>query len=287
MHLEGLYDEKTGTITYVVLDKVTMACALIDSVLDFEMRSGRTATRNADKAIALIEKLGGSLQWILETHIHADHLTAAPYIKEKLGGAVAVGSGITQVQRNFSRVFSLSEAECSGARFDKLFEDGEEFSIGTLKGRVLHTPGHTPACVTYVVHDDAEQVAFVGDALFMPDFGTARCDFPGGSASQLYGSIQKILALPPQTLICTGHDYQPNGRELRYQCSVEEQRQKNVHVGGARSEMEFVAMRNERDSGLALPELLIPSVQVNMRAGEVAATGCDGIKYIQVPLNVL
>lgn len=288
LHVEGFFDTATSTVSYLVLDPATRACALIDSVLDYDPKSGRTSTASADHLIARVAELGASVEWILETHVHADHLTAAPYLKDKLGGKIGIGQHITTVQRVFGGLFNV-EAEMArdGSQFDHLFADNEEFHIGTLSCRAMHTPGHTPACMTYLISNDSQSAAFVGDTLFMPDFGTARCDFPGGDARTLFRSINRVLSLPEDTLLYMCHDYQPGGRELRYISSVGEERQSNIHVRNGISEEEFVSMRSRRDATLDMPVLLLPSVQVNMRAGHLPPAEANGTRYIKIPLNAV
>lgn len=288
MNIEGFFDEATSTISYIVLDSESMRCAVIDSVLDYDPKAGRTATRGADRLIARIRELGATLEWILETHVHADHLSAAPYLQAQLGGKLAIGGHITTVQKVFGKLFNAgTDFARDGSQFNRLFDDGESFSIGTLECRATHTPGHTPACMTYIVSDATESAAFVGDTLFMPDYGTARCDFPGGDARTLYRSIRKVLSLPPQTRLYLCHDYRPGGRELAYVTTVAEQRASNVHVRDGISEDEFASMRNERDATLEMPVLILPSVQVNMRAGELPPAEGNGVRYIKIPLNQL
>ncbi|MGM0704189.1 MAG: MBL fold metallo-hydrolase [Pseudomonadota bacterium] len=277
------FDEPTNTFSYVVRDPDSRACAILDSVLDFDYAAGRTDVRSADAIIAFIEREGLSVEWILETHVHADHLSAAPYLHDKLGGKTGIGARIVDVQAIFGKTFNAgTEFARDGSQFDRLFEEGDTFAIGNLEGRVLHTPGHTPACLTYVIGN----AAFVGDTLFMPDYGTARCDFPGGDARTLYRSIQKVLALPEETRLFLCHDYQAPGRETyQHETTVAEQRAHNVHVHDGISEDEFVKMRTERDATLGMPRLIIPSVQVNMRAGEMPPAEDDGQVYLKVPLN--
>ncbi|MEZ5869842.1 MAG: MBL fold metallo-hydrolase [Defluviimonas denitrificans] len=282
--VHGIFDEATNTVTYVVRDPESRACAIIDSVLDFDYASGRTDTRSADRVIDHVRAEGLDPVWILETHVHADHLSAAPYIQERIGGKIGIGEKITVVQDTFGKIFNEgTEFQRDGSQFDRLFREGDTFGIGAL-GRVLHTPGHTPACLTYVIGD----AAFVGDTLFMPDFGTARCDFPGGSAEMLYASIQKILSLPDATRIFVGHDYKPEGRDtFVWETTVAEERAKNVHIGGGRSAAEFVTMREARDKTLGMPKLIIPSLQVNMRAGQMPPKDDQGKTYLKVPVNGL
>jgi len=283
--VHGIFDEATNTVTYVVRDPESRACAIIDSVLDFDYSSGRTDTRSADRVIDHVRAEGLDPVWILETHVHADHLSAAPYIQERIGGKIGIGEKITVVQDTFGKIFNEgTEFQRDGSQFDRLFREGDTFEIGALNGRVLHTPGHTPACLTYVIGD----AAFVGDTLFMPDYGTARCDFPGGSAEMLYASIQKILSLPDATRIFVGHDYKPEGRDtFVWETTVAEERAKNVHIGGGRSAAEFVAMREARDKTLGMPKLIIPSLQVNMRAGQMPPKDDQGKTYLKVPVNGL
>ena len=281
----AFFDEATNTISYVVKDPASDRAAIIDSVLDFDYAAARTDTRSADQIAAFVRERNLTIDWILETHVHADHLSAAPYLQERLGGRIGIGSQITVVQDTFGKVFNEgTEFRRDGSQFDQLFVEGDVFTIGNLTGRVLHTPGHTPACLTYVIGD----AAFVGDTLFMPDYGTARCDFPGGSAEILYGSIQKILALPDETRIFVGHDYLPQGRQdYAWETTVGAQKAHNIHIGGARSQDEFVSMRQARDATLAAPRLIIPSLQVNMRAGQMPPPEDDGNTYFKVPVNRL
>ncbi|WP_404342508.1 MBL fold metallo-hydrolase [Vreelandella aquamarina] len=277
------FDEPTNTFSYVVQDPDSDACAIIDSVLDFDYAAGRTDVRSAEQIIAFVRGKGLKVEWIMETHVHADHLSAAPYLHTKLGGKTGIGAHIVDVQEIFGKAFNAgTEFARDGSQFDALFKEGDTFNIGGLEGRVLHTPGHTPACLTYVVGD----AAFVGDTLFMPDYGTARCDFPGGDARTLYHSIQKVLALPEQTRLFLCHDYKAPGRDsYQHETTVAEQRQANVHVHDGISEEEFVKMRTERDATLGMPRLIIPSVQVNMRAGELPPAEDNGQVYLKVPLN--
>nr|WP_284047756.1 MBL fold metallo-hydrolase [Halomonas gemina] len=277
------FDEPTNTFSYVVRDPDSKACAILDSVLDFDYAAGRTDVRSADEIIAFVRDNGLEVEWILETHVHADHLSAAPYLHEKLGGKTGIGANITVVQDVFGKAFNAgTEFARDGSQFDRLFEEGDTFTIGNLEGHVLHTPGHTPACLTYVVGD----AAFVGDTLFMPDYGTARCDFPGGDARTLYRSIQKVLALPAETRLFLCHDYKaPDREEYQHETSVAEQRAHNVHVHEGVSEEEFVKMRTERDATLDMPRLILPSVQVNMRAGHMPPAEDNGQVYLKVPIN--
>ncbi len=281
----AFFDEPTNTASYVVTDPETKACAVVDSVLDYDAAAGRTSTRSADAIIKYVKDNNLTCEWLLETHVHADHLSAAPYIQRKLGGKLAIGAGITQVQEVFGKVFNAgTEFERDGSQFDRLLNDGDELAIGALSVSIMHTPGHTPACVTYVMGD----AAFVGDTLFMPDFGTARADFPGGDARQLYRSIRKVLALPPQTRLFMCHDYKAPGRdEYAWQTTVAEERANNVHVRDGVSEDEFVALREARDAKLGMPKLIVPSIQVNMRAGRMPEPEDNGVVYLKTPLNQL
>jgi glyoxylase-like metal-dependent hydrolase (beta-lactamase superfamily II) len=288
LQIEGFFDPATWTVSYIVLDTTTKQCALVDSVLDYDPKAGRTGTASADRLIARVGELGARVQWILETHVHADHLSAAPYLKQRLGGRLGIGDRITTVQNVFGKLFNAgSDFARDGSQFDHLFADGETFAIGSLQARALHTPGHTPACMTYVVIDEVETAAFVGDTLFMPDYGTARCDFPGGDARTLYRSINKVLSLPSETRLYMCHDYQPGGREVQFVSTVAEEREKNIHVRNGISEEEFVAMRHARDAALDMPTLILPSVQVNMRAGQLPEPEANGTRYIKIPLNAV
>ncbi|CUI03285.1 MBL fold metallo-hydrolase [Massilia antarctica] len=286
--VEGFFDTSTSTVSYLVLDPATRRCALIDSVLDFDQTSGRTATTLADKLIARVAELDATVEWILETHVHADHLSAAPYLQQRLGGKTGIGRHIAAVQEVFGTLLNTGAGMArDGSQFDHLFADGDTFRIGSLECRALHTPGHTPACLSYVVGSGAQLAAFVGDTLFMPDYGTARCDFPGGDAATLYRSIGKVLALPDDTLLYMCHDYQPGGREVCFVSTVAEERAHNVHVGNGVSEEAFVAMRTRRDATLAMPALILPSVQINMRAGHFPEPEANGQRYLKIPLNAL
>ncbi|WP_432695305.1 MBL fold metallo-hydrolase [Marinobacterium sp. YM272] len=282
--VKAFLDEPTNTFSYVVRDPASNACAIIDSVLDFDYASGRTDVRSADSIIDYIRAEQLQVEWVLETHVHADHLSAAPYLHQALGGKTGIGAKIKVVQETFGKAFNAgTEFARDGSQFDRLFEEGDRFAIGEIEGYVLHTPGHTPACLTYVIGD----AAFVGDTLFMPDYGTARCDFPGGDAKALFRSIQKVLSLPDATRIFLCHDYQAPGRdEYCHETSVAEQRAHNIHVHEGVSEEEFVRMRTERDATLNMPALIIPSVQVNMRAGEMPPAEDNGQVYLKVPLNL-
>lgn len=277
------FDEPTNTFSYVVQDPESSACAIIDSVLDFDYAAGRTDVRSADEIIRYVQSHDLTVEWILETHVHADHLSAAPYLHEQLGGKTGIGDKIVEVQEVFGKAFNAgTEFARDGSQFDRLFKEGDTFSIGSLEARVLHTPGHTPACLTYVIGD----AAFVGDTLFAPDSGTARCDFPGGDAHTLYQSIQKVLALPGETRIFLCHDYKAVGRdEFVHETTVAEQLANNIHVGAGISEQDFVALRSERDATLSMPRLILPSVQVNMRAGAMPAPDDNGQIYLKIPIN--
>ena len=283
--IKTFFDEATFTATHVVWDPETKKAAIVDSVKDYDPKSGRTRTDSADVVIAFLKAQGLAVEWILETHVHADHLTAAPYLKDKVGGKIAIGARINAVQGVFKKIFNAEdEFATDGRQFDRLFEDGETFKIGKLEAKVIHTPGHTPACSTYVIGD----AAFVGDTLFMPDFGTARCDFPGGDARTLYQSIQKILALPPETRIFLCHDYKAPGRdEFSWQTTVADEKAHNIHVHDGIGEDDFVKMRTERDKTLSMPVLILPSVQINMRAGNMPPAEDNGMRYLKIPLDAL
>lgn len=283
--VHAFFDEATNTVTYVVRDPESRSCAIIDSVLDFDHASGRTDTRSADAVIAYVRDQGLHVEWVLETHVHADHLSAAPYLQDHLGGKIGIGEKITVVQDTFGKIFNEGTAfQRDGSQFDRLFRQGDHFEIGGLRAEVLHTPGHTPACLTYVIGD----AAFVGDTLFMPDFGTARCDFPGGSAEDMWHSIQKILALPEPTRIFVAHDYKSEGRDTyAWETTVGAQKRLNKHVGAGHSREDFIRMRTERDAQLAMPKLIIPSLQINMRAGQMPEPEDNGLSYLKLPLNGL
>jgi glyoxylase-like metal-dependent hydrolase (beta-lactamase superfamily II) len=286
LYVEAFFDSATWTISYLVMDRATLHCALIDSVLDYDSTSGRTRTDSADRLIAKVRELNASVEWILETHVHADHLSAATYLQETLGGKVAIGSHIKVVQKVFGALFNAGDDfSRDGKQFDQLLDDGQPFSIGKLQARAMHTPGHTPACMTYIVEAEGQTIAFVGDTLFMPDYGTARCDFPGADARTLFRSIGKILELPEQTRLFMCHDYLPNGRELQVMTTVGEQRASNIHVHQGIDEDAFVAMREARDATLDMPVLMLPSVQVNMRSGRLPEPEANGIRYLKIPLN--
>ncbi len=279
------FHEPTYTACHVVVEPDGKSCAIVDTVLDFDPKSGRTSTAHADRVIDFVRSEGLTVEWLLETHAHADHLTASPYLKEKLGGKVAIGEHIKTVQDVFGGVFNAEpEFRRDGSQFDHLFRDGDVFRIGAMEARVLHTPGHTPACITYVIGD----AAFVGDTMFMPDYGTARCDFPGGDAATLYRSIQKILSLPGETRIFLCHDYKAEGRdEFVWETTVADERARNKHIHDGIDEAAFVKMRTERDATLEMPVLLLPSVQVNMRAGAFPPAEDNGISYLKLPLNAV
>ena len=279
------FDEKTNAACYIVKDPTSTSCAVIDSILDFDLSAGKITTEHADMIISEIQSKGLNLEWIIETHVHADHLSAAPYLASELGGKIAIGSNIDAVQKVFGKIFNAgTEFQMDGSQFDRLFEDGDEFHIGNLSVQVMHTPGHTPACVTYVVGD----AAFIGDTLFMPDFGTARADFPGGSATELYNSILKILSLPEETRLFLCHDYKAPGRDcFAWETTVKVQKESNVHIGGKKTKEEFVEFREKRDSQLSMPKLIIPSIQTNMRAGNLPEPEDNGTQYLKIPINKL
>ena len=282
--VHAFHDEATFTITYVVSDPATGSAAIVDPVLDYDPASGRTSTASADEVIAFVNARELDVLWILETHVHADHLTGAPYLQEKLGGKTAIGDNVSTVQETFKGIFNLKDLSTDGSQFDHRFIDGDSFTIGEIEARVIATPGHTPACITYVIGD----AAFVGDTLFMPDFGTARTDFPGGSAPQLYASIQKILALPDETRLFMCHDYKAPGREeFAWETSVAEQRARNIHINDGISQDDFVRMREERDSQLGMPKLILPSLQVNLRAGDLPEPEDNDIRYLKIPLDAV
>ncbi len=281
--VKAFFDPQTWTYTYVVYESKGSPCIVIDSVLNYDPKSGRTKTHSADEVISFIKDNQLQLEWILETHAHADHLTAAPYIQEKLGGKIAIGDHITTVQKVFKGVFNLDDVAVDGSQFDVLIKEGEPIAFGNLSFKALYVPGHTPACMAYEIGDSI----FVGDTLFMPDVGTARCDFPGGSASNLYRSIQSILKYPPSTKLYMCHDYPPNGRPPEYQSTVADQKKSNIHVHDGVTEEQFVAMRNKRDAGLEMPVLILPSIQVNIRAGHMPKPEGNGTAYLKIPLNAL
>lgn len=284
-HVQAFFDEATFTVSYVVRDPGSPACAIIDSVLDYDPASGRTANTSADAMIAHVREQGLEVAWQLETHAHADHLSAAPYLQDVLGGRLAIGANIVQVQETFGKLFNAGpEFARDGRQFDHLFHDGESFSIGELQGLALHVPGHTPACMAYVIGD----AVFVGDTLFMPDYGTARCDFPGGDAATLYASIQRLLALPDETRVFLCHDYKAPGRDaFAWETSIGAQRHDNVHVHEGVGQAEFVTLRQARDQTLDMPRLILPSVQINMRGGHFPEPEDNGVRYLKIPLNAV
>lgn len=281
--VEAFFDEATNTISYIVKDPASRACAIIDSVMDMDYAAGRITHAHADRMIATIRARGLELDWIIETHVHADHLSAAPYIQRELGGRIGIGHEILTVQDTFGKIFNEgTEFQRDGSQFDRLFHDGDTYQIGQMQAFVMATPGHTPACMTHVIGD----AAFVGDTIFMPDVGSARADFPGGDAGVLYDSIQKLLALPDQMRLFMCHDYGPNGREIRWETTVAQQKADNIHVGAGTSREDFIAMREARDATLDMPRLILPSLQVNMRAGEIPRDD-DGNMMLKLPVNRL
>jgi len=282
--VKTFFDEPTFTFSYVVSDPDTKECAIIDSVLDFDYASGKTDSASADEIIDYIKSEGFSVRWIIDTHVHADHISAAPYLKDKLGGQLSIGENITRIQSVFGKAFNEGESFLrDGSQFDHLFKDGEQFNLGNIEARALHTPGHTPACMSFLIGD----ALFVGDTLFMPDYGTARCDFPGGDARVLFASVQKIFALPDETRMFMCHDYKAPGREhYLNETTVGEERKHNIHVGEGISETEFVSMREARDATLGMPRLILPSVQVNMRAGHMPEPEDNGQRYLKIPINL-
>ena len=280
--VKAFHDEATSTVTYVVSDPATKRAAIIDPVHDFDAASGGISTESADSVVAFVRDQALEIDWILETHVHADHLSGAPYLREHLGGKTAIGANVTAVQEIFKGVFNLEDFATDGSQFDHLFAAGESFSIGEIAAQVIETPGHTPACITYVIGD----AAFVGDTLFMPDFGTARTDFPGGSAAQLYDSIRRILALPDETRLFMCHDYKAPGRDhFAWETSVAEQRTNNIHINDEVSKDAFVEMRESRDKELGMPKLILPSLQVNLRAGRLPPAEDNGTRYLKIPLD--
>ena len=282
--VQPFFDPATWTVTYVVHQEARSECAIIDSVLDYDPKSGRTSTASADRVIAFVRERALRVEWILETHAHADHLSAAPYLKRHLGGRIGIGQNIRGVQAVFKQLFNLEpEFQPDGSQFDHLFEEGETFSVGGLTGKAIHVPGHTPADMAYQFED----VVFVGDTLFMPDVGTARCDFPGGNAHELYHSIRKLLDLPGETRLFMCHDYPPEGRGPAWETTVRDERNRNIHAHDGVTEAQFVAMRQARDATLAMPTLILPSVQVNIRAGELPPPEENGVRYLKIPLNAL
>ncbi len=281
----SFFDPTTNTYSYVVRDPASQTCVIIDSVLDYDPASGRTNTASAEKIVAFVREQQLTVEWLLETHVHADHLSAAPYLKQQLGGKLAIGAQITTVQQVFGEIFNAdAQFATDGSQFDRLLNEGDILSVGELSVQVMHTPGHTPACLSYVIGD----AVFVGDTLFMPDYGTARCDFPGGDAHTLYASIQRLFELPDNTRVFMCHDYKAPGRdEYCNETTVAAERQSNIHVREGISADEFVAMRTERDATLSMPTLILPSVQVNMRAGELPPAEDNGVRYLKIPLNAL
>ena len=283
--VKGFFDDATNTISYVVWDPATNNAAVIDSLLDFDQASGRTKTTSADQLIAFVKAKGLKVEWIIDTHVHADHLTAAPYVKSQLGGRTGIGEHIATVQQVFGKIFNEGQSfHTDGSQFDHLFRDGETYRIGTIEAKAIHTPGHTPACMSHLIGD----AVFVGDTIFMPDFGTARCDFPGGDAGTLYDSIQKLFALPDETRVFLCHDYKAPGRdEYVWETTISAEKKHNKHVKEGTSREEFVKMRTERDATLDMPKLILPSVQINMRAGEMPPPEANGQVYMKLPINAL
>ena len=282
MTVRHFFDAATSTLSYVVSDSATRRCAIIDPVLDLDYASGTLSTQSADALIAYVQAEGLGVDYILETHIHADHLSSAPYIKSKLGGDIAIGGHITTIQNTFGSIFNEDESfRRDGSQFDRILNDGDTFTVGDLQAEAYHVPGHTPACMAYRIED----AVFVGDTLFMPDAGTARCDFPGGDAKALFASCQRLLSLPAETKVYVCHDYQPGGRDMAFVATVEEHKVGNIHVGQGVSESEFVAMRESRDATLAMPTLILPSLQVNMRAGHLPPVDASGRLFLKVPIN--
>ena len=280
----AFFDIPTNTASYVVRDPASKACAVIDSVMDMDYAAGRISYESADEIIAFIRAQGLTLEWLIETHVHADHLSAAPYIQSKLGGKIGIGENIRVVQETFGKVFNEgTEFQRDGSQFDRLFADGDTYQIGSMQAFAMHTPGHTPACMTHVIGD----AAFVGDTLFMPDGGSARADFPGGDARTLYRSIKRVLQLPDAMRVFLCHDYGPNGRDIRWETTIGEERAHNIHVANGVSEDEFVALREARDKTLAMPKLIIPSLQINMKAGQLPTPDESGKRFLKVPLNGL
>ncbi len=281
--IHAFYDAATHTVSHVLADPVSRRCAIIDPVLDYDPKSGRSSSLNADLIVAWIHEQQLTVDWLLETHCHADHLSAAPYLQQRLGGRIGIGARITQVQQVFRQLFNDPAIPVDGSPFDQLFEDGDRFAVGGLEVEVLHTPGHTPACISYRVGDDV----FIGDTLFMPDYGSARCDFPGGDAATLYRSVRRLLSLPGHTRLHLCHDYPPSSRPACWISTVADQRAHNVHLHQGVSEAAFIAMRQARDRSLGLPQLLLPAVQINVRAGRLPPAEANGVHYLKIPLNVL
>ena len=281
--VQGFFDEDSNTISYIVTDPSSRSCAIIDSVLDMDYAAGRITYDHADELVNHIKDNGLTLEWIIETHVHADHLSAAPYLQQKLGGKIGVGRGIMEVQDTFGKIFNEgTEFQRDGSQFDALFDDGDTYTIGSMDAFAIATPGHTPACMVHVIGN----AAFAGDTLFMPDGGSARADFPGGDAGELYDSIQKVLALPDEMRLFICHDYGPGGRDIAWETTIGEQRENNIHVGGGKTREEFIKFRTERDAQLAMPKLIIPSLQVNMRAGDIPKDE-EGNPVLKVPINGL
>jgi len=292
LHIESFFDPATASFTHLILDRATRQCAIVDPVLDYDPKSGRTRTESAERLATRIAELGAEVQWILETHVHADHLSAAAWLREQVGGQIAIGKEITTVQKFFATLFHLEPSfRPDGSQFDHLFADNEMFAIGTLRAKALHTPGHTPVCTSYLIEAECdghvERALFVGDTLFMPDVGTARCDFPGGNAATLYQSIQRMLTLPPETKLYLCHDYPPAGRAPTPVCTVADQRRGNIHIHDGISAEEFVAMRRARDATLEMPTLFFPALQVNIRAGALPPPEANGIRYLKIPVNAI
>ncbi|QEW22600.1 Beta-lactamase hydrolase-like protein [Marinibacterium anthonyi] len=282
--VHAVFDPATNTISYVVKDPGSNACAIVDSVMDIDYAAGRISYDHADQLIEYVQSNGLKLEWLIETHVHADHLSAAPYIQGKLGGKLGIGRNITVVQDTFGKVFNEgTEFQRDGSQFDRLFDDGDTYMVGGMECLAIHTPGHTPACMTHVMGD----AAFVGDTLFMPDGGSARADFPGGDAATLYDSIQKVLALPDQTRLFMCHDYGPNGRDIQWETTVADEKAHNIHVGAGKTREDFVKFRTERDAQLDMPRLIIPSLQVNMRGGDLPPADDSGKRFLKVPVNGL
>ena len=283
--VQGFFDDATNTISYVVWDPETSKAAVIDALLDFDQASGRTKTDSADRLIAFVREKGLEVEWVIDTHVHADHLTATPYVREQLGGRTGIGEHIATVQKVFGEIFNEGQAfHTDGSQFDHLFKDGETYRLGSIEAKAIHTPGHTPACMSHVIGD----AVFVGDTIFMPDFGTARCDFPGGDAGTLYDSIQKLFALPDETRVFLCHDYKAPGRDdYAWETTIGEEKRSNKHVKQGTSREDFVKMRTERDATLSMPKLILPSVQINMRAGEMPPAEPNGKIYMKLPINAL
>ena len=280
----GFFDPATNTISYVVQDPNSRAAAIVDSVMDIDYAAGRISYEHADAIISFVRNNGLEVEWLIETHVHADHLSAAPYLQERLGGKLGIGRNITIVQETFGKIFNEgTEFQRDGSQFDRLFDDGDTYKVGSMTCRAIHTPGHTPACMTHVMGD----AAFVGDTLFMPDGGSARADFPGGDAGTLYDSIMKVLSLPDAMRLFICHDYGPNGRDIRWETTVGEEKTHNIHVGGGKTREEFIAFRTKRDAELAMPKLIIPALQVNMRGGDLPPADESGRHFLKVPINGL